>query len=95
MGFSDCLTTADRHVFFKFAVKALAEKRGLRATFMPKPFANKTGNGCHAHVSVWNKKGQNVFLNKNDKLGLSKHAYNFIGGIMHSAEALTLGLTQQ
>ena len=87
--FSDCLKTADRHVFFKFMVKALAEKRGLRATFMPKPFSNKTGNGCHAHVSVWNKKGQNVFLNKNDKLGLSEVAYNFIGGIMNSAEALT------
>ena len=87
--FSDCLTTADRHVFFKFMVKALAEKRGLRATFMPKPFINKTGNGCHAHVSVWNKKGQNIFLNKKDKLGLSKEAYNFIGGIIHSAEALT------
>ena len=87
--FSDCLTTADRHVFFKFMVKALAEKRGLRATFMPKPFSNKTGNGCHAHVSVWNKSGQNLFLNKKDKLGLSKQAYNFIGGIMHSAEALT------
>ena len=87
--FSDCLTTADRHVFFKFMVKALAEKRGLRATFMPKPFSNKTGNGCHAHVSVWNKKGQNIFLNTKDKLGLSKQAYNFIGGVMHSAEALT------
>ena len=87
--FADCLTTADRHVFFKFMVKALAEKKGLRATFMPKPFSNKTGNGCHAHVSVWNKKGQNIFLNTKDKLGLSKQAYNFIGGVMHSAEALT------
>ena len=87
--FSDCLTTADRHVFFKFMVKALAEKRGLRATFMPKPFSNKTGNGCHAHVSLWDKKGRNIFLDKKDKLGLSKNAYNFIGGIMHSAEALT------
>ena len=87
--FSDCLTTADRHVFFKFMVKALAEKRGLRATFMPKPFSNKTGNGCHAHVSLWDKKGRNIFLDKKDKLGLSKNAYNFIGGVMHSAEALT------
>ena len=87
--FSDCLITADRHVFFKFMVKALAEKRGLRATFMPKPFSNKTGNGCHAHVSLWDKKGRNIFLDKKDKLGLSKNAYNFIGGVMHSAEALT------
>jgi len=83
------LQTADRHVFFKFMVKTLAEKKGLRATFMPKPFLNKTGNGCHAHLSIWNKKGKNLFANKNDKLGLSKTAYNFMGGIMHSAEALT------
>ena len=87
--FSDCLTTADRHVFFKFMVKALAEKRGLRATFMPKPFVGKTGNGCHAHISVWNKNRKNLFLNKKDNLGLSKTAYNFMGGIINSAEALT------
>ena len=87
--FSDCLTTADRHVFFKFMVKALAEKRGLRATFMPKPFVGKTGNGCHAHISIWNKKKKNLFLDKKDNLGLSKIAYNFMGGIIHSAEALT------
>ena len=87
--FSNCLQTADRHVFFKFMVKTLAEKSGLRATFMPKPFINKTGNGCHAHLSIWNKKGENLFLDKKDKLGLSKTAYNFMGGIMNSAEALT------
>ncbi len=87
--FSDCLQTADRHVFFKFMVRTLAEKKGLRATFMPKPFLNKTGNGCHAHLSIWNKKGKNLFANNKDGLGLSKFAYNFMGGIMHSAEALT------
>ena len=87
-GFSDCLRTADRHVFFKFMVRALAEKKGLRATFMPKPFFNKTGNGCHAHISLWNKKNKNLFLDKKDKLGLSSLAYNFMGGIINSAEAL-------
>ena len=87
--FSNCLQTADRHVFFKFMVKTLAEKKGLRATFMPKPFINKTGNGCHAHLSIWDKKGKNLFLDKKDKLGLSKTAYHFMGGIMNSAEALT------
>ena len=56
---------------------------------MPKPFLNKTGNGCHAHLSVWDKKGKNLFADKKDKLGLSKTAYNFMGGIMNSAEALT------
>ena len=55
--FSDALMTADRHSFFKFMVKSVAEKHGLRATFMPKPIANLTGNGCHAHVSVWDKTG--------------------------------------
>ena len=88
-GFSDCLTTADRHVFFKFMVRTLAERKGMRATFMPKPFAKKTGNGCHAHLSIWNKKKKNLFLNKKDKLGLSQSAYNFMGGIINSAEALT------
>jgi len=87
--FSDCLRTADRHVFFKFMVRTLAEKMGLRATFMPKPFLNKTGNGCHAHLSIWNKSGKNLFVNNKNDLGLSNIAYNFMGGIMHSAEALT------
>jgi len=79
-------------VFFKYMVKTLAEQHEIRATFMPKPFADLTGNGCHAHVSVWNKDGaKNLFLDKNDKqdLGLSKLAYDFLGGIIHNAEALT------
>jgi len=86
--YSDSLITADRHVFFKFMVKSLAEKHGLRATFMPKPFHNLTGNGCHAHVSVWNK-NDNKFLNKKDDLGLSTLAYNFLGGIIKNAQALS------
>src|SRR5690606_27930053 len=48
-GYADVLTTADRHAFFKYMVKSIAEKHGLRATFMPKPFPHLTGNGCHAH----------------------------------------------
>ena len=73
-------STADKHAFFKFMVKSIAEKHGLRATFMPKPFLNLTGNGCHAHVSLWNKSGKNVFDDAQGELGLSKDAYNFIGG---------------
>ncbi|MEK9941366.1 MAG: type III glutamate--ammonia ligase [Gammaproteobacteria bacterium] len=87
--FDDALITADRHVFFKYMVKAIAEKHGLRATFMPKPFANLTGNGCHAHISVWDKGGKkNLFQDAKDKMGLSKMAYHFLGGVLHSADAL-------
>lgn len=87
--YSDALITADRHVFFKYMVKTIAENHGIRATFMPKPFPNLTGNGCHTHVSVWDKTGKkNLFLNKSDELGLSKLAYNFLGGIMQHAEAM-------
>ena len=53
--YDDALKTADRHVFFKYMVKTLAERHEISATFMPKPFADLTGNGCHAHVSLWNK----------------------------------------
>jgi glutamine synthetase len=87
--YDDCLVTADRHVFFKFMVKTIAEQHGLRATFMPKPFTNLTGNGCHAHVSVWDKAGtKNLFHDDDGELGLSKLAYDFLGGIIHSADAL-------
>ena len=86
--YSDCLETADRHTFFKYMVKTIAEKHGLRATFMPKPFNNLTGNGCHAHVSVWQGK-KNIFLDKSDKLGLSKIAYNFLGGVIKNASSLS------
>ncbi len=87
--YDDAFKTADRHVFFKYMVKTIAEKHGLRATFMPKPFAGLTGNGCHTHVSLWDKSGRkNLFLKKRDNLGLSKLAYDFLGGIMHNATAL-------
>ncbi len=90
--YDDALKTADRHVFFKFMVKTIAENNGIRATFMPKPFTHLTGNGCHAHVSLWDKSGnKNLFAtnNKDDRgLGLSPLAYQFLGGIMHSAHDL-------
>jgi glutamine synthetase len=87
--FDDCLETADRHAFFKFMVKSIAEKHGLRATFMPKPFPNLTGNGCHAHVSLWStSSGAALFEDERGELGLSSLGYHFIGGLVHSAEAL-------
>ena len=86
--YTDCLVTADRHTFFKFMVKTIAEKHGLRATFMPKPFENLTGNGCHAHISVWDG-NKNKFLDKSNELGLSKMAYNFLGGVIKNASSLS------
>ncbi len=86
--YNDCMITADRHVFFKFMVKSLAEKHGLRATFMPKPFENLTGNGCHAHISLWDRK-INKFLDKSNRYGLSKLAYNFVGGLLKNAQSLS------
>ncbi len=88
--FDDSLITADRHSFFKFMAKSVAEKHGLRATFMPKPFMGLTGNGCHAHISVWDQSGKtNMFYDGADEMGLSQQGYNFLGGIMSHAEALS------
>jgi glutamine synthetase len=88
-GFGPVMETADRHAFFKYMVRSIAEKHGLRATFMPKPFLNLTGSGCHAHISAWSTEtGDNLFADPADPLGLSRTGYAFIGGIMQSAEAL-------
>ena len=87
--FDDALATADKHSFFKFMVKSIAEKHGLRATFMPKPFRNLTGNGCHAHISVWDLAGEtNAFADKAMPFGLSAQGRAFLGGIMQHASAL-------
>ena len=86
--YAPALITADRHAFFKYMVKAIAEKHGLRATFMPKPFIDLTGSGCHAHVSLW-RGAQNIFADPTGELGLSAAGYHFMGGVLDHAEALT------
>ncbi len=88
--YAEALVTADRHAFFKFMVKSIAEKHGLRATFMPKPFAHLTGNGCHIHVSLWNgeKPARNLFLDAHAELGVSDLGYHFLGGVLRHARAL-------
>jgi glutamate---methylamine ligase len=86
-GYAPALVTADRHAFFKYMVKAIAEQRGLRATFMPKPFPTLTGSGCHAHVSLWQGE-RNVFDDATGELGLSALGYQFLGGVLAHAEAL-------
>ena len=94
--FDDALRTADKHSFFKFMTKSVAEKHGFRATFMPKPVEGLTGNGCHAHISVWDAPGNdaatNVFAGSGEgptgEVGLSERGKNFLGGIMKHASAL-------
>ena len=87
--FDDALKTADKHSFFKFMVKSIAEKHGLRATFMPKPFKGLTGNGCHCHISVWSNDGRtNVFADREAEFGLSAEGKHFLGGIMKHASSL-------
>ena len=87
--FDNVLNTADKHSFFKFMTKSVAEKHGFRATFMPKPIEGLTGNGCHAHISVWDKDGKtNIFADDSMELGLSEQGRHFLGGIMKHASAL-------
>jgi glutamine synthetase len=86
--YADALTSCDRAIFFRYMVHVLAEHRGSIATFMPKPFTNLTGNGCHFHMSLWDG-DTNLFLDENDPrgLGLSETAYHFIGGLKKHARA--------
>ena len=68
-------------------VKSLAEKHGMRATFMPKPFPHLTGSGCHAHVSLWRGE-DNAFEDQDGELGVSELGYRFLGGLMEHADAI-------
>ena len=87
--YDDALQTADKLSFFKFMMKSVAEKHGLRATFMPKPFKGLTGSGCHAHISVWSLDGKtNAFSDPSKELSLSDQGRHFLGGIMKHASAL-------
>tara|TARA_B100001750_G_scaffold248131_1_gene277014 strand:+ start:2850 stop:4211 length:1362 start_codon:yes stop_codon:yes gene_type:complete len=89
--YNDALITADRFTFFKMMASQVAGKYGAIATFMPKPFSDRTGSGAHIHYHLADAAtGENVFLDNDDKrdLGLSKLAYHFIGGILAHARAL-------
>ncbi|CAI1492503.1 Glutamine synthetase [Thermococcus nautili] len=83
--YDEALKTADNIVSFKYVVKAIAEMRGLYATFMPKPLYGYPGNGMHLHISLW-KDGENAFIGED---GLSETALHFIAGILKHAKALT------
>jgi len=83
------LKAADTIVFYKRAVKAIAQSRGLVVTFMPKPYAERVGTGMHTHINlVSTKTGENLFSDTNSEYGLSKNALYFIGGLLAHAKAL-------
>ncbi len=86
--YTDALASCDRAIFFRYMIHTLAQRQGLLATFMPKPFTDLTGNGCHFHMSLWDGE-TNLFLDEDDPrgLGLSELAYNFIGGLKNHAKA--------
>ncbi len=86
--YDDALVSCDRAIFFRYMVHTLAERDGMIATFMPKPFTQLTGNGCHFHMSLWDG-DTNLFLDEDDPrgLGLSDTAYHFIGGLKTHARA--------
>ena len=87
--FADALTTADRVITLRYLLSMIAAERGMIATFMPKPFADRTGSGLHLHLSLTSG-GTPVFPDSSDDrgLGLSPTAYSFIGGILVHACAL-------
>lgn len=89
--YDEAMNAADNIMSFKLAVKSIADKHGLHATFMPKPIYGIAGSGMHINMSLC-KDGKNAFYDKDDENGLSKIAYNFIAGVMLHAKAMT-GIT--
>lgn len=86
--YGEALNTADRIMTLKLAIKTIARKHGLHATFMPKPKYGVNGSGMHINMSI-NKDGKNIFEDATDENELSKEAYYFIGGILHHIKAIT------
>lgn len=82
------METADKVMTFKTAVRTIAKRHGLHATFMPKPRAGVNGSGMHVNMMLM-KDGKNVFTDKNDELGLSKEAYQFMAGIFAHIKGMT------
>lgn len=87
--YGPALETADNIMTFKYAVKSLAQKNGLYASFMPKPVYGINGSGMHTNMSLFDQDGNNLFVDENDKLGLSKLAYSFIAGVMEHIKGMT------
>lgn len=86
--YAEAMEAADRITTFKMAVKTLAQRNGLYASFMPKPISGVSGSGMHINMSLF-RKGKNIFCDPNGVHGLSREAYSFIAGILHHAKGLS------
>lgn len=84
--YSEALTAADRQIAFRETVRGVALRHNLRASFLPKIFADKAGSGCHLHLSLW-QHGKNLMPAADDQ-GLSPTARQFVAGILHHLPAL-------
>ncbi|MET3804107.1 glutamine synthetase [Nakamurella sp. UYEF19] len=88
--YSDALTTADRVITLRYLLQMMADQRGMVASFMPKPFTDRTGSGLHLHLSLW-RNGLELFPQSSADeygLGLDPVAYQFIAGLLQHAPAL-------
>jgi glutamine synthetase len=86
--YSDALTTADRVITARYLISVLAERQDMTATFMPKPFADRTGSGMHLHMSLWND-GDALFPEEGrEPFGLSHTAAQFLAGILEHAPGM-------
>ena len=88
--YTEGLAAADNIMTFKMAVKTIAKRHGLHATFMPKPKAGMNGSGMHINMSLADAHEKNLFVDDNDSLGLSKVAYQFMAGILAHIREITL-----
>jgi glutamine synthetase len=79
--YGEGLAAADNIMTFKLAVRTIAKRFGLFASFMPKPKHGVNGSGMHINMSV-SKEGRNIFSEPSDEWGLSQEAYYFMGGLM-------------
>lgn len=86
--YDEAVSAADNIMTFKLAVKTIAQKHNLYATFMPKPIKGIAGSGMHINMSLADKEGNNIFADDNDPMGLSKEAYHFIAGLMKHANGM-------
>lgn len=83
------LSTADNIMTFRMAVRTIARRHGLHATFMPKPKSGVDGSGMHLNMSLYDKDGKNIFSREDAENGLSEEGIHFIAGLLKHIDAIT------